>query len=66
VITVAKALTKDGRLIGVLAADIFITDLVRVVNSVNIGEKSYAMLLDGQGRIISHPAKTFLPTENGF
>ena len=66
VITVAKALTKDGKLIGVLAADIFITDLVKVVKSVNIGEKSYAMLLDGQGRIISHPDKEFLPTDKGF
>jgi len=66
VITVAKAIRKDGRFVGVLAADIFITDLIKVVNSVNIGERSYAMLLDGQGSIISHPSKDFLPTEKGF
>lgn len=66
VITLAKSLYNNGKLIGVLAADIYISELIKVVNSCNIGEGSYALLLDENGKILVHPDKKFLPTEQGL
>lgn len=66
VITVAKSLKSNGKVIGVLGTDIYLTDIIKVVNASNIDENSYGILLDGSGRIISHPNKSFLPSKNGF
>lgn len=66
VITVAKALRNNDKLIGVLGTDIYLTDVMNIVNESKINENSYGMLLDNQGRVISHPNADFLPSENGL
>ena len=55
VITVAHVLENDGRIMGVLASDIFLSEIVKVVENSRLNENSYGMLLDEKGRIIVHP-----------
>jgi len=66
VITVAKALKKDGKAIGVLAGDIFITNVIDVVKSYDINQNSYAFLLDSEGNFLAHPNEQFTPDANGL
>jgi serine phosphatase RsbU (regulator of sigma subunit) len=66
VITIAKALRQNGQLVAVLATDIFIGEIIRLVNSLHISEGSYAMLLNGRGQIIAHPDAAFQPTPAGL
>lgn len=66
VITVAKALKNDNKIIGVIAADIYLEKVLKVVNESKINNNSYGLLLDNKGRIIAHPDSNFLPTKNGF
>ena len=66
IITVAKRLEKEEKLVGVLAKDIYLTDIVNFVHDNKINENSYGMLFDSKGRIIVHPNNSFLPTEEGL
>ena len=66
VITVAKRLMEKDELFGVLAKDIYLTDIVNFVYDNKIDENSYGMLFDSRGRIIVHPDYSFLPTEDGL
>jgi serine phosphatase RsbU (regulator of sigma subunit) len=62
IITVAKAIRRDGELVGVLATDFSIAELIAKVNSLQVGENSYALLIDAQGHILAHPSPDFAPT----
>ena len=66
VITVSKSLKEDGKTIGVLAIDIYLTDVIKVVNDSISNEGSYGILLNENGKIIVHPNKEFLPTKEGY
>lgn len=66
VITVSKSLKENDKIIGVLAIDIYLTDVIKVVNDSTSNENSYGILLDETGRIIVHPNPEFLPTEEGY
>ena len=62
IITVAKAIRRDGELVGVLATDFSIAELINKVNALRVGENSYALLMDAQGHILAHPDPAFAPT----
>lgn len=66
VITVAKALKNDNKIIGVIASDIYLEKVIKVVSESKINDNSYGLLLDNKGRVIAHPDSNFLPTKNGF
>ena len=66
IITVARALRRDGEVLAVLATDIFIGDIIRLVTSLRISANSYAMLLDEEGRVIAHPDPAFQPAPTGL
>jgi len=66
IITVAEALHEGDKLIGVLAKDIYLTDIVEFVNNNSINKNSYGMLLDENGRIIVHPEDKLLPDSKGL
>lgn len=66
IITVAQALHHDGEIVGVLASDIFLKDVIQVIQTLNVSKDSYGLLLDDQGRIIVHPNPSFLPTAEGI
>ena len=66
IITIAEAIHKDEKLIGVLAKDIYLTDIVEFVNQNSINDSGYGMLLDEKGRIIVHPEESLLPDSEGL
>ena len=55
VFTISKAVYKDGELLGVLAADIFVNVLVDMINNADVEQNSYAFLIDQNLRMIVHP-----------
>jgi len=61
-ITISKAIVRSGRMIGVVAADIFADVLHDLVAVFDVGNQSYANLTDGDGNIISHANPAYLPT----
>ena len=66
VVSIAKAFkTLDGRE-GVIGVDIQIDYLVDLVSSVNIGEGSYAFLVDHEGNIVTHLNEEFKPQDGEF
>ncbi|MBE6082558.1 MAG: methyl-accepting chemotaxis protein [Tissierellaceae bacterium] len=62
VVTISRAIKKDGNIIGVLALDIYIDTLVDVVSNLNLGKSSYGFLIDESGNILTHKNKEFIPT----
>lgn len=55
-VTCSKAcVTKDGRLLGVMAADVTLKDLNDQVINTQIGDLGYALLIDDKGKIIARP-----------
>src|SRR4029434_9196973 len=55
VITIAAPVKNAQRLIGVIAADLFIDGLVPQLTAVRLGEASRAYLVDRAGLYITHP-----------
>jgi diguanylate cyclase (GGDEF)-like protein/PAS domain S-box-containing protein len=53
VITVSKALYKDGRLIGVLGIDFSIDSLIEYISNIKLGDTGYIMLLDSSYKIMA-------------
>ncbi len=59
VITISKAVYKDGELLGVLAVDIFVDVLVDMIHDANVAEDSYAFLIDQNMNMIVHPNEAY-------
>lgn len=57
VITASKAYYNGDKLVGVMAADVFIDTLIDMVNKIEIGETGYAVIYDKNGKWITHPEK---------
>lgn len=64
VITISKAIkTYTGRQ-GVVASDIQIDYLVDTISTVDVGNDSYAFLIDNKGNIVTHQSKEFNPDKD--
>ena len=59
VITISTKVKEAGKTIGVLAADIFIDDIVEIVNKCKVTGNSYAMLIDQNGGLMVHPNEAY-------
>lgn len=59
VITLSKKVTIGGKVVGVLAEDIFIDQVVEIVNRCKVDGKSYAMLIDQNGGLMVHPNEEY-------
>ena len=55
IISISRALVKNGQITGVIAADVFITTVADIVAASDIGMGSSAFLTDEKGGIIVHP-----------
>jgi serine phosphatase RsbU (regulator of sigma subunit)/HAMP domain-containing protein len=66
VITISRAFMRKGRVVGVVAADIFTTHVVSIVNRHDIAGSEYAFLLNAKSDIIVHPTKDYQPSASGF
>lgn len=64
IISIGKPVNKDGELIGVVAADIYLDYLTEIVQNVKTAEGSYGFLLDNDKNIVVHPEESFKPTED--
>jgi len=63
VITISEPLSINGRVVGVLAVDITVDYLVKLVNSIKISDGSYAFLIDNEKNIMTYPEHSLQPTE---
>ena len=59
VITISKAVYRDNKLQGVLAADIFVDVLVNIISEADVAEDSYAFLVDQNLGMIVHPNEAY-------
>lgn len=66
VITIAKRVSSDSTLGDVVAADIFLTKIVDVVDRYDMAGAKYAFLLNAAGDVLAHPDKTLLPGSAGM
>lgn len=59
VITISRGVTLDGKFAGVLAEDIFIDEVVGIVNQCEVTGDSYAMLIDQNLGLMVHPNERY-------
>lgn len=59
VITLSCKVTVNGKAIGVLSEDIFIDEVVNIVNQCQITGNSYAMLIDQNEGLMVHPNEAY-------
>ncbi len=59
-ITIATPVRVKGETVAVLGADISLAALQANINSYNVGNKAFAMLLDRSGRFIAHPDSSLI------
>lgn len=63
-ITCSKAFTdKQGKVLGVIAIDVYIDNINKYILGTNIGNTGYAFIVDDQGKILAHP--DYVIDENG-
>ncbi|MDR0249028.1 MAG: cache domain-containing protein [Oscillospiraceae bacterium] len=60
-VTVDRAVMRGSECLGVVSADIFLTDLERIVADAKSESSGYSMLLDGGGDILMHPDDAYAP-----
>lgn len=59
IITISKAVYKDGEVKGVLAADVFVDTLISIVSNANVAVGSYAFLIDRNMGMVVHPGDMY-------
>jgi len=62
IVTIAAPVKQNGKIIGVLGADIPVTDLVTISNKAKKASVDYAFLLDQENNFLVHPDKSLQPT----
>ena len=55
VVSVAVPVKRDGKLAGMAATDVTLTTLIEIINSINLGDGSFAFLVNKGGQILIHP-----------
>lgn len=64
VISVIKPIYKDGRDIGVVAIDLLIDEVGRVLKEYKIGKNGYAILITNDGTVVYHPDESQILNSN--
>ena len=64
-ITVSQAVLNNGRLVGVMGADVFVTELQLLTLSATLDSRGYSMLVGDDGDILIHPDIAFAPNSDG-
>ena len=59
IVTISKAVYTDGKLQGVIAADIFVDILVDIISKAEVEPDSYAFLIDQNMGMIVHPNEAY-------
>ncbi len=63
VVSISKAVEKDGQIVGVVSMDIDLTALSKDLGQIKIGNNGYAMLLDKNGILLAHPDEKLIGTD---
>ncbi len=63
VVSISKAVEKDGQIVGVVSMDIDLTALSKDLGQIKIGNNGYAMLLDKNGILLAHPDEKIIGTD---
>lgn len=66
VISISQPVHKDGKIIGVVVADVQMDKITEIVDNAKIMRNSYAFLLDDDGNILTHESEDFIPNEDGL
>ncbi|MCL1829051.1 MAG: methyl-accepting chemotaxis protein [Oscillospiraceae bacterium] len=64
-VSAVRAVMRDGRLLGVVGSDIFVTDLQNITLDYASISGGYSMLIDTNGDILIHPDKDYAPDDEG-
>jgi methyl-accepting chemotaxis protein len=60
IISAAKKVEVNGRLVGVAAGDISLKVISELISSTKVGENGYAFMIDGDGKTLAHPNQEFV------
>ena len=61
VITIAKAYRRNGAVVSVTAADLFLTDLQQLISEFSLTVNGYPVLISASGSVIIHKNTEFMP-----
>ena len=64
-ISAVRAIVHQGTLIGVLGADIYVTELQNITLAATLDATGYSMLTDKNGDIFIHPDQDYAPDDKG-
>ncbi len=60
VVTIAKAVVKEGNIVGVVGLDLALDKLSESMSEIKIGKEGYLAIADSEGIMISHPDKELI------
>ncbi len=63
IITISRAVYRDNKLQGVLAADIFVDVLADIIREADVPDNSYAFLVDQNLGMVVHPSEAYSFTD---
>ena len=63
VVAAAKAVYNNDELIGVMAIDISLETMTKLVGSIKFGKTGYFLLCDAEGKVMSHPEEKLIGKE---
>lgn len=63
VVSISKTVEKDGQLVGVVSMDIDFSTVSKGLSEIKIGNDGYAMLLDKNGLLLTHPDEKLIGTD---
>ena len=64
-ITVSHAVYYNGQLVGVVGADVFVTELQDITLAATLEDMGFSMLVDENGDILVHPDRDYAPNSKG-
>lgn len=56
VISISKPVYHEGNFVGVIAADIAVEEIIKMVEKTRVQGSGYSILIDGSGNILAHPS----------
>ncbi len=63
VVSISKAVEKNGEIVGVVAIDVQFSLLAQDLSKVKVGKKGYAVMLDQNGMLLTHPDSKLVGTD---
>lgn len=65
-ITIATPIYDNGKLVGVAGEDVYIAELVTLVDSISFADGVYAFLVDADKNYVTHPESSYQPSSSGY